>query len=943
MAIRMLIDASHPEETRVAVVHGNRVEDFDFESASRKQLKGNIYLAKVTRVEPSLQAAFVEYGGNRHGFLAFSEIHPDYYQIPVADRQALLAEDAQNHDDLTEFENNDSAQDESKTSDDTDSDDQDNGTHDGPAIESLESDEDLAEKVRRKPRLIKRHYKIQEVIKRRQILLVQVVKEERGNKGAALTTYLSLAGRYCVLMPNTLHGGGVSRKIANPADRKKLKSVLSELKMAESMACIIRTAGLSRTRTEIKRDFDYLTRLWEGIRDLTLRSVAPAMIYEEGDLIKRSIRDLYSRDIDEVLVDGEEGYKAAKGFMRLLMPSHARKVQLYKDRIPLFHKFQVEGQLDSMFSPEVRLRSGGYIVINPTEALVAIDVNSGKATKEHNIEETAVKTNLEAAEEVARQIRLRDMAGLVVIDFIDMEDRGNNRAVERKLKDCLKNDRARIQVGRISAFGLMEMSRQRLRPGLLEASTRVCTACNGSGMVRSIESASLHALRHIEEEGIRARSSIIHVRISPEVALYLLNKKRSEISDMERRYGFRIDVLADKTLISPAVEIDREGNGPNLDLAAEYITADGILAEADLVTEEHEDDPEDEADNKEQATDQQRSGGFASGDGDEPRRKKRRRRRRKPSGADRPADQAASEGSTEQNDEATEQTSSPEQAADQAEDGTEAPRKRRRRGRRGGRKRVRTGDQETGQENSQEGQGSSSNSHVNGDASSASDNEPGSSGGDQTNVTVPEAVAAPAAESSASEATPQPVPQTDEADAPKPRARRRRKPAAEKTDVAADAAPIEDAPPAQVSGDASAETKEAAEKPAKPARRRTRKKAEDKPEGADAPESTPVMAEAAATEKAEPVKKPARARTRTAKKPAAKKAEAASNASEERPAAKPASSPEVKSQQPAPETKAAETNPAADAAKSIHIVKDAPDEGSDKSRRKGWWQRTFGA
>tara|TARA_B100001939_G_scaffold201813_1_gene173434 strand:- start:27938 stop:30523 length:2586 start_codon:yes stop_codon:yes gene_type:complete len=571
----MLIDASHEEETRVAIVRGNRVEEFDYESAARKPLKGNIYLAKVTRVEPSLQAAFVDYGGNRHGFLAFSEIHPDYYQIPVADRQALIAEESEANADILEQDVADTETPAGDTgaasesngaetiSEDTENDENGADPDEAEIVESLhEDDEEEEARIRlQMARRLRRKYKIQEVIKKRQVILVQVVKEERGNKGAALTTYLSLPGRYCVLMPNTLHGGGVSRKISSAKDRKRLKTLLAELNMPEGMACIIRTAGYNRTKLEIKRDYDYLNRMWQGIRDLTLKSIAPALIYEEGNLIKRSIRDLYTREIDEVLVEGENGYRTAKDFMKLLMPSHAKKVKHYQDTIPLFQRFQVENHLDSMYNPTVQLRSGGYIVINPTEALVSIDVNSGKATKEHNIEETATKTNLEAAEEIARQLRLRDMAGLIVIDFIDMEDRGNIRAVERKMKECLKADRARIQVGRISSFGLMEMSRQRLRPGVLESSTRVCPHCEGIGTIRSVDSQALHIIRVIEEEGIRNRSSSIVVYLPADVAIYLLNNKRQQLLELENRYGFSIGISIDESLTENGYRLERTDGG----------------------------------------------------------------------------------------------------------------------------------------------------------------------------------------------------------------------------------------------------------------------------------------------------------------------------------------------------------------------------------------------
>lgn len=660
MAIRMLIDASHEEETRVAVVKGNRVEEFDFEAAAKKQLKGNIYLAKVTRVEPSLQAAFVDYGGNRHGFLAFSEIHPDYYQIPVADREALIAEEATAQAELD-------ASDEAALTDNNDQGD------DGDEVEALDSGEpeDIHEELPRRPKNLKRRYKIQEVIKRRQVLLIQVVKEERGTKGAALTTYLSLAGRYCVLMPNTHHGGGVSRKIGSQADRRKLKTILSSLDMAEGMGCIIRTAGLERNKSEIKRDFDYLMRTWDEIRELTLKSVAPALIYEEGDLIKRAIRDLYNRDIDEVFVEGDEGYKSAKTFMKLLMPSHARKVQPYRDKIPLFHRYQVEGQLDSMFNPTVQLRSGGYIVINPTEALVSIDVNSGKSTREHNIEETALRTNLEAAEEVARQLRLRDMAGLVVIDFIDMEDRGNNRQVERRIKDCLKSDRARIQVGRISGFGLLEMSRQRLRPGVLEASTLPCSHCAGTGIVRSTESSALHALRSVEEEGIRGRSARVDIHVPTAVALYLLNEKRETLRGIEARYGFEIFVQVDDGLAAPHFRMERSG-ALKEDGTRDTVTVENVVSSAE---------PARRDDNRDSRNDNNR------GDNRSDNRGRGRRR-------DRPEQDRT---------EPEESTVVAKAANDQSEDGPaagdeEAPRsKRRRRGRRGGRKRSKTAQGEVSQ------------------------------------------------------------------------------------------------------------------------------------------------------------------------------------------------------------------------------------------------------
>jgi ribonuclease E len=627
MGKHMLIDAAHPEETRVVVLSGNRLEEFDFESSTKKQVKGNIYLAKVTRVEPSLQAAFIDYGGNRHGFLAFSEIHPDYYRIPVSDRQgteydespteplselpdgvsfnapaggstaAVTVESQEAAVELAEMlpeaasvAENDGASDagfelepiaEPVVAEDEppgEINDEmaapieamvapepffDSAASEPPrAAEEVETfDDDEAEEAgeqRRRADHRHRHYKIQEVVKRRQIMLVQVAKEERGNKGAALTTYLSLAGRYCVLMPNTARGGGVSRKITSLSDRRRLKDILEDLDIPEGMGVIVRTAGAERSKAEIKRDYEYLMRLWSEIRDLTLKSTAPALIHEEGNLIKRSIRDLYARDIDEVIVEGEEGYRTAKDFMRMLTPSHARRVQPYRDpQIGLFHRYQVESQIDAAHSPVAQLRSGGYVVINQTEALVAIDVNSGRATRERNIEETALKTNLEAADEIARQLRLRDLAGLIVIDFIDMEEHRHNSAVERRLKEALKNDRARIQVGRISPFGLMEMSRQRLRPSLAEASTQPCPHCGGTGFIRSTESTALYVLRSIEEEGAKGRSAEICVYVPTTVALYILNQKRESLTQIEARYGLRVAVGQDDTLIPPNFRLER--------------------------------------------------------------------------------------------------------------------------------------------------------------------------------------------------------------------------------------------------------------------------------------------------------------------------------------------------------------------------------------------------
>jgi len=803
MANKMIIDASHPEETRVVVLRGNRVEEFDFESASKRPLRGNIYLAKVTRVEPSLQAAFVDYGGNRHGFLAFSEIHPDYYRIPVGDREAVdsdaagdeaeVRETAQEEagvalavtlpepvpvpetpeggeDEVAETgssEQHGSASDETApvssphdwkpraepamtglpwedlapvreapapepavavpesaahmavpvesalvgfdesiaTSGevapnpswdyvaDTDGspvearaavDSRAAGDGEGGESETIETiDGDELEEAERQRSRTFRHYKIQEVIKRRQIMLVQVSKEERGNKGAALTTYLSLAGRYCVLMPNTARGGGVSRKITSITDRRRLKDVLEELDIPDGMGVIVRTAGAERSKAEIKRDYEYLLRLWNEIRDLTLRSTAPAMIYEEGNLIKRSIRDLYTRDIDEVLVEGEDGYRTAKAFMKMLMPSHARRVQPYRDpQIGLLHRFQVESQIDAIHSPIVQLRSGGYVVINQTEALVAIDVNSGRSTRERNIEETAVRTNLEAAEEIARQLRLRDLAGLIVIDFIDMEENRNQIAVERRLKEALKNDRARIQVGRISPFGLLEMSRQRLRPSLVETSTQPCPHCGGTGFIRSTESTALYVLRSIEEEGMRRRSAEICVYVPTTVALYILNQKRDSLVQLETRYGLRVLVARDDALIPPAFRLERlRAYGP----AEAAVLAAAPLTQAPDIKEE-EVEIEDEVEEAPEPLESERR----EQEGEEERGRSRRRRRRRRRRDDEPA--SAGAAGSEAVEEAGEVVAKEGRAGGEDGNGDEqndAERRRRRRGRRAGRRRAR--------------------------------------------------------------------------------------------------------------------------------------------------------------------------------------------------------------------------------------------------------------
>ena len=756
MANKMLIDAAHPEETRVVVVRGNRIEEFDFESANKKQLRGNIYLAKVTRVEPSLQAAFVEYGGNRHGFLAFSEIHPDYYQIPTADREALLAEDARaereadeeeqprrnrrshgrarsrrpdpvktqeldaselneldenghtgpvsgdnthdvdhhedshhddhphhqddhegdvhalhhtsahdddgsHHDAAHQDQQSDTSSHEASSHDEDDAhelnhesgdhqtssehededDDEDEDAHasEEDSIEQVGA-EDALEEVPERPRHFRRQYKIQEVIKRRQILLVQVVKEERGNKGAALTTYLSLAGRYSVLMPNSGRGGGISRKITNVIDRKRLKSIAQELEVPEGMGVILRTAGAARTKPEIRRDFEYLMRLWENVRELTLQSTAPSLVYEEGSLVKRSIRDLYHKDIDEVIVSGDAGYKEAKEFMRMLMPSHAKNVKYYREQQPVFARHGIEAQLDAMFSNQVTLKSGGYIVINQTEALVAIDVNSGRATREHNIEDTALKTNLEAADEVARQLRLRDLAGLVVIDFIDMEEHRNNRAVERRLKDALKNDRARIQVGRISPFGLMEMSRQRIRTGVLEGSTILCPHCSGVGFVRATASVALHVLRAVEEQLLRSAAFNLTITTRTEVALYILNQKRGHVSALEYRFGVTLTILADDTQSGThAFNIAKGELATPVARIAAGIQVDSVIMpdeDDDLIDDVVDEDIEDQDEDDTGSDEGTRGASDSESDSEGENRRRRRRRRRRGGRNDRP-------------------------------------------------------------------------------------------------------------------------------------------------------------------------------------------------------------------------------------------------------------------------------------------------------------------
>ncbi len=663
MSKKMLIDAAHAEETRVVVVDGTRVEEFDFESQTRKQLRGNIYLAKVTRVEPSLQAAFIEYGGNRHGFLAFNEIHPDYYQIPVADREALMRDDS--HDDEDDHHH---ARD---------------GENEGDAVDDEE--DAVEEELARRKRRLMRKYKIQEVIRRRQIMLVQVVKEERGNKGAALTTYLSLAGRYGVLMPNTARGGGISRKITTVTDRKRLKSVVQGLDVPQGMGLIVRTAGAKRTKAEIKRDYEYLLRLWENIRDNTLHSIAPALIYEEEDLVKRAIRDMYDKDLEGIWVEGEAGYKEARDFMRMLMPSQAKKVFPYREPAPLFVKHKIEDHLAQIYSPVVPLRSGGYLVINQTEALVAIDVNSGKATRERNIEATALKTNMEAAEEAARQLRLRDLAGLIVIDFIDMDEGKNNRAVEKVLKDSLKDDRARIQMGKISGFGLMEISRQRRRTGVLEGTTHVCEHCDGTGRVRSVESSALAALRAVEVEALKGGGAVT-LKVSRPVGIYILNEKRAYLLRLQQTHALFVTVLVDDSLHQAEHDIDRTelGERPAPQIFAP-IEPEPVYDDEAFDDEEDEEDEDIVAGDEDESEDDDASRvarpARVEPSEDEGRRGRKRRRR---GGRRDDRDEAPAEAVGEDDEDDAE-------GADRAEgdiegEDEESRRRRRRRGRRGGRR-----------------------------------------------------------------------------------------------------------------------------------------------------------------------------------------------------------------------------------------------------------------
>ncbi|GGF31811.1 ribonuclease E [Aliidongia dinghuensis] len=1087
----MLIDATHPEETRVVVLNGNRLEEFDFETSTKKQIKGNIYLAKVTRVEPSLQAAFVEYGGNRHGFLAFSEIHPDYYRIPIGDREAMLAaerydeehghdesaaSDAHEHHDRQEHYDqhdgdepgdgngydarhgyDDRHEHAEQPDDDGHTPHAEAGEPDfesAPAPVTLAPDapapvapapaayeppaqaatdgiavgavyavqvtepvpfdpapfdpaqeatvEDIAtpttvetvegavseaehashiqqteeapitvetvggddfEEVQTRPRT--RHYrtyKIQEVIKRRQILLIQVTKEERGNKGAALTTYLSLAGRYCVLMPNAGRGGGVSRKITSATDRRRLKELMEELEVPEGMGVIVRTAGSERSKAEIRRDYEYLLRLWDEIREMTLQSSAPALIYEEGSLIKRAIRDLYSRDIEEVLVEGEDGYRTAKEFMRMLMPSHAARVRPYRDpAIPLFHRFQVDAQIDQIHNPVVQLRSGGYIVINPTEALVSIDVNSGRSTKERNIEETATKTNLEAAEEIARQLRLRDLAGLVVIDFIDMEDGRNQGAVERKLKEAMKNDRARIQLGRISPFGLLELSRQRLRSSLIEASTQVCPHCNGTGTIRSTESTALVVLRALEEEGIRRRTAEIAIYVPTPIALYVLNQKRDTLSMIEQRYGFRVMVLQDDTLVPPAFRLERVRALTQQELdALPMPTATPVPEEEEeeYIEEGLDEAAEAEGEVREQAAvGEHAESAEAGGDEDRPRRKRRRRKRRR--GGDEQAQMQDGEESADEDEE--EGAEGPDEAAADGEEAEGAPapveaaghdgvsdaeRKRRRRGKRGGRRRRR--DEETGSAAPQAGYPADDDPLA---YPSALDfardgREPlfdMEGGEDQPAAPAPvtaEPVEAPSVEAPSGEAAAAPVvteiasePAAAQAEAAaEEKPKRRRAPRKKATEAAAEA------PAEVVAAEAAAPAEPATEVAEKPKRRRApRKKAAEAPvEPATAePSAVELPAEPAALEPpiAEPpIAEPPIAEPPVAEPPAVEPAAAEAPVA---PAIVPEPEPVAAQVADAPlavEAEPAAAEPAAAAAEPIPVEPPSPP-------RRGWWKR----
>ena len=938
MTTRMLIDARHREETRVAVVQGNRIEEFDFESAERKQLKGNIYLAKVTRVEPSLQAAFVDYGGNRHGFLAFSEIHPDYYQIPKEDRDALLREEAEHAAeeaallaDLDDDEDEDADsveaggdddlhddEDEAEelSGDDTDADAEDEQPEGGRRKRRGKSKGDpQVEALRERRSSLRQRYKIQDVIRRRQVLLVQVVKEERGNKGAALTTYLSLAGRYCVLMPNTSHGGGISRKISNSADRKRLKSIMAELQLPPSMGCIVRTAGLQRTKVEIKRDFDYLARLWDGIREKTLQSAAPALVYGDSDLIKRAIRDIYNRDIEEIVVEGAEGYAQAREFMKMLMPSHARRIQHYSDPVPLFQRAHVEDQLAAMYHPVVQLKSGGYLVINPTEALVSIDINSGRSTREHNIEQTATATNLEAAAEIARQLRLRDMAGLVVIDFIDMDNGSNVRKVEKAMKDALKNDRARIQVGRISSFGLMEMSRQRLRTGVLEASTRGCPHCEGTGLVRTASSAGLSALRLIEDEAARGRGSVISLRASQEAAIYVLNRKRADIAEIEDRYGVSVEIFPDREEEGARMSVEASGpppaHAPRFEAPIRELD-DDLPEEIEEFEPEAEDEDEVVETRSEREARPPRRDREEGGEGRGKRRRRRGRRGRRPEEGETPrgdetetaegADDEAFEG------EVLETADAPESIADVAEAPVgDTGEGRRRRGRRGGRRRRGEGGETGGDAmgapsgvDAGDGSTDALDAVATGDDADIGPTSEPVEAADAGHIVSPLILAEVDAQAQA-EAEPGPK--------RRPRARKRA------VDVTTEVEPV--AGEANAEPEASVEAEEPAPKP-----KRSRRKVVTE----DAPAEAPVA------EAAPEAEKPKRRAPR-------RKAAAASDAGE-------ATALEMPEAAPAPADDAVETATLAagqDGTVDPAAAPDAPASEDAGPPRRGWWQRTFGA
>ena len=892
---RMLVDAIHPEETRIVVTAGNRLEEFDFESATRRQLRGNIYLAKVTRVEPSLQAAFVEYGGNRHGFLAFSEIHPDYYQIPVADREALLADEEQEEEHHEEAETAAAADAAPEAESDTDGEGEEaSHIEQAPAntepVESIGGADALEEvPERRRSSQNRRHqYKIQEVIKRRQVMLVQVVKEERGNKGAALTTYLSLAGRYSVLMPNTARGGGISRKITNAADRKRLKEITSDLEVPQGMGVILRTAGASRTKAEVKRDFEYLMRLWESVRTLTLQSVAPCLVYEEGSLIKRTIRDLYNKDIDEVLVAGDAAYREAKDFMKMIMPSHSKNVKPYSEEQPLFSKYGIEAQLDQMFSPVVTLPSGGYIVINPTEALVSIDVNSGRSTKEHNIEDTALQTNLEAADEVARQLRLRDLAGLIVIDFIDMMENRSNRAVERKLKEALKDDRARIQVGRISHFGLMEMSRQRIRFGVVESSTHKCPICDGTGLVRSTESLALMIMRHVEDHVLRKQGQSINVRMPTDVALYVLNFKRDTLTALEARNSLSITITADSKLTGHQFTIEkgetRVSSYVDQRVASHVRVDNAVIEEAD-----EEIEAEVEAEEEVATTEARQENGDGEGSG------RRRRRRRRRGGSERGEERApvqAREGDADASeDEAAAAEGSPAEDAEgdaSAEDSES--RRRRRRGRRGGRRNRREDGDVAAESNGEAAEAVAEGGTAAPEVAVAQESTDGDSGTAAAPVETSDAVTAPAEVA-------------EDAPAEKPK----RKPRTRKPKASEAAAPVE------VTAEASAEAAPVAEEASaeKPKRKpRTRKKAE-----------APVEATAVAAEPAP---------------------EATVEAAPAPSVTDPAPSVEATEARPKRQKKELPPEGVVVASSAAEAPPEEAEGEPDKKKKVGWWQRRLG-